>query len=70
MGWLGRAHDHSGLIDPDATRDVDDAKARVENVRLIDQRGMLDRSFRDPRTCGLAAARVKRDGDDLETPWS
>src|SRR5687767_12449341 len=67
MGWLRWAHDHPLLVDPDPARHVDDAEQGIDDMRRIDERGMLGRRFRDPRTRGLAAARIERDGDDLET---
>jgi hypothetical protein len=66
VGRLGRAHDHPHLIDPDPARNVDDAKKGIDDVRLIDERGMIWRRFRDPRAGGLAPTRIERDGDDLE----
>ena len=67
MRGLGRAHDHPLFIDPDPARDVHDAKKSIDEVRLVDKRGMFGRCLRDPGAGGLDTARIKSDGDDLET---
>ena len=64
---LGWTDDHAILIDPHAARNVHDAEQLVEYVRLVDQRGMGAPGAIDPRRGRLAAAGVKRDGDDLES---
>jgi hypothetical protein len=66
MGRLGRAHDHARFVDPDTARHIDDPETSVDDVRHIDERRMRRSRFRDPRTGGVASARVERDRDDLE----
>src|SRR5206468_2187059 len=65
---LGWAHDDSLFGDPDPTGDVDDSEEGIDDVRLVDQGGMVRCRLRDPGPGGLAAARVEGNGHDLEAP--
>ena len=59
-------HDRSSFVDPYAARHIDDPEERVDDMRVVDQRGMLRRGLGDPRTRGGQSRGVDRDGDDLE----
>src|SRR5688572_31125463 len=37
------SHEHAGLVDPDAARDVDDPEQLAEEMRFVDQGRVLDR---------------------------
>src|SRR5205807_911049 len=58
---LGGADDEAVLVYPDAAGHVHDAEQLVEQVRLVDERGVRALGARDPRRRRLRAAGVERD---------